>query len=361
MTLGNTKFVPDLVGPLRLVYIWVSFALFFVLLLGFLKISEPGIAVVVFDEASSLLFVGLALVLVLGLANTFVVERKIRQHMSHLTRALSITSIGESDYNKEAIGQDALEGIAITLEAFKSNAEELKRSNTELENFAYVAAHDLRSPLRAIQDLAEWTIEDEDNVLSDESRENLDLLQNRVDRLNRLLSDLLAYSRTGKEKQNLAQVTLPQVIQEARELLDPGSKFEVAYSGVTESVITYATPFRQVLLNLISNCIKHHDNSSGTINIEGVLSNGRIHVSVEDDGPGIERQYHDRIFGLFQTLRPKDEVEGSGLGLAIIRKHIDHYGGIIQLTSDPKNGHGTKFEIDFPVNSEAVRNQQLAT
>ncbi|WP_299846274.1 ATP-binding protein [uncultured Roseovarius sp.] len=307
-----------------------------------------------------LVMASLAAMLVFGFANVLIVEKQINQRMSRLTKAVTAIAANETDYDVDVEGNDELGEMAHALETFKSTAEELRRSNTELEKFAYVAAHDLRSPLRAIQDLAEWTIEDSENQFSADGRENMHLLQKRVDRLNRLLSDLLTYSRVGKESQDRTQISLPQIIQETREMLDPNDHHKISYSGIKQPVITFATPLRQVLLNLISNGIKHHDTETGTIKVAGKLTDGRLHISVEDDGPGIERQYHDRIFGLFQTLRPRDEVEGSGLGLAIVRKQVDHYGGNIRLTSNPETSRGTKFDFDMPANLSATCNQNLA-
>ena len=311
--------------------------------------------VVTFVVAASL-----ASLMVFGVANVFVVERQINQRMSRLTKAVSAIAANETDYEVDIEGDDELGKMALALETFKATAAELRRSNAELEKFAYAAAHDLRSPLRAIQDISEWMMEDEENKLSEESTENMALLQSRVDRLNLLLTDLLAYSRVGKENEDLAQLALPDLVQGIEEMLDTQEKFRISYSGTRQELVTYATPLRQILLNLISNGIKHHDRSTGEIRVTGVAAEDRLYVTVEDDGPGIEPEYHDRIFGLFQTLRPRDEVEGSGLGLAIIWKLVDHYGGTISVTSNPATGRGTKFRFDMPIKPGAAQIQDIA-
>lgn len=289
--------------------------------------------------------------LTIGIAMVFVVERQINRRMARLTRAVLAIADGQTGYEVDVTGPDELGRMANALDVFKLNADSLRRSNTELEKFAYVAAHDLRSPLRAIQDLAEWTVEDTDNKFSQSGLENMQLLQSRIERLSRLLADLLEYSRAGKESDDVRDVSLSRIVQDTAEMLDPEDRFQITHSGTCDDAETYATPLRQVLLNLVSNSIKHHDQTHGRIVVETHLVDGRIQCSVQDDGPGIDPKYHDRIFDLFQTLRPRDEVEGSGLGLAIIYKLIERYEGSIGVQSDPRLGRGSRFFFDMPETS----------
>ncbi len=311
---------------------------------------------VVADKSEKLILVllssaGLAISLFFA-TSVLVVEHQINRRMTRLNKAVMAIAAGKLDFPVDVDGQDELGEIAASLETFRENAVELERSNAELEKFAYVAAHDLRSPLRAIRDLAEWTVEDVENSLSDAGRENMDLLQSRVERLNMLLNDLLAYSRAGKEDDDLQQLSLPEVVENTGELLDPNDSFKITYQGPATDVVTYATPLQQILLNLVSNGIKHHDRITGKIKISALVQDGRLFMKVSDDGPGIQPRYHERIFGLFQTLKPRDEVEGSGLGLAIIRKLVEHHGGTIRIISDPSELRGTTFEFDLPEKSE---------
>lgn len=293
-------------------------------------------------------------------AIVFIVERQINQRMAGLTRSVLAIAAGDTKHDVEVSGKDELGKMASALEVFKLNAQELHRSNTELEKFAYVAAHDLRSPLRAIQDLTEWTLEDEDTVFSPDGMENMMLLQKRTLRLNNLLSDLLEYSRAGKEKEDLITVSLREIVVETAELLDPENRFQVSFLGNCDTVLTFATPVRRILLNLINNAIKHHDRDVGKITVETSYTSGRIIFSVQDDGPGILPRYHEKVFGLFQTLRPRDDVEGSGLGLAIICKLLEHYKGSISLKSDPDLQRGAVFTFDMPEMSREIQTTNLA-
>lgn len=161
-------------------------------------------------------------------ASFYIVERQINRRMARLTTAVLSIADGDTDYavdvDVDVDGPDELGKISKALEVFKLNAKELSRSNTELEKFAYAAAHDLRSPLRAIQDLIEWTMEDRDNNFSADGEQNMALLQNRIERLNRLLSDLLEYSRVGQEETDITELSLGAVVQEMGDFLDPDGR-----------------------------------------------------------------------------------------------------------------------------------------
>ncbi len=288
-------------------------------------------------------------------AMIFVVERQINKRMARLTNAVVAIAAGQTSYRVDVSGPDELGKMASALDVFKLNAHELHRSNAELEKFAYVAAHDLRAPLRAIQDLTEWTLEDPDNVFCEEGRENMSLVKQRIDRLNQLLQDLLEYARVGKDADHLVEVSISSVVEQTAEFLDPNGAFQISFLGPCDCVVTYATPLRQILLNLINNAIKHHDRKTGGITVKAEFMADCFSCSVHDDGPGISPKYHDKIFGLFQTLRPRDEVEGSGLGLAIIRKLLEYHDGTIRVQSDPDAHRGTCFVFEMPAKLVATQ------
>lgn len=284
----------------------------------------------------------------------YVVETQINHRVGHLADAVQAIAAGDIDYPIKVRGNDELGHMAVALQVFKENAEELKRSNDELEKFAYIAAHDLRSPLRAIKDLTEWTLEDPDTKFSEDGLINMEILRSRIDRLNQLLKDLLAYSQAGNEKGSVAEISIAKIVAETTELLDYDQSFEICYTGVQDDFITYETPVRQILLNLLNNAIKHHDQDTGLIIVDVIHENDRLNFTVQDDGPGVAPSYHDKIFGLFQTLRSRDEVEGSGIGLAIIRKLVERYGGTIHIESDPSVERGSKFIFDLPELSKQI-------
>jgi light-regulated signal transduction histidine kinase (bacteriophytochrome) len=223
---------------------------------------------------------------------------------------------------------------------------ELSRSNTDLEQFAYVASHDLRAPLRAINHLATWLEEDLKDVLTQESQKHLHLLRLRVRRMDRFLEDLLAYSRAGRISTDIATTDVRGLFTDVVELVAPPPGFSVAMKGDNLTFDTVATPLRQVLTNLISNAIKHHDRATGTIEFSVRDLGNQLEFAISDDGPGIEPQFFEKIFGMFQTLRRRDEVEGSGIGLALVRRIVALYGGTVAV-SCPES-RGTTFTFTWP-------------
>jgi PAS domain S-box-containing protein len=220
--------------------------------------------------------------------------------------------------------------------------EELLSTNSELEQFAYIATHDLRAPLRAIQNLAGWIAEDIADIASDETRENLALLQGRCDRLDNLLTGLLDYSRTGRAKVQPEPIDPADLVADIIEYLSPPPNFTIECPKEMAPFMAAKVPLEHVLQNLITNAIKHHDRDEGRIAVSARDLGSHVEFCVEDDGPGIAPAFHERIFGIFQTLRPRDEVEGSGVGLAIVRKAVTANGGIIRVESAPPR-RGARF------------------
>lgn len=227
-------------------------------------------------------------------------------------------------------------------------AKDLMRSNEELEQFAYVASHDLKAPLRGIDNLVNWIEEDLEGVLQGETRNNMELLKRRVKRLEKLLDDLLAYSRAGRSAMSAEDVDTRQLVEELAVLVSPPDGFRIEASPSLPVLVTSRAPLTQVLQNLISNAIKHHDHpESGRVSVEAKPASPLTTFTVSDDGPGIPEQFRDRVFGMFQTLRPRDDVEGSGMGLAIVKKLIERQGGTVWLGERPE-GRGLAVHFTWP-------------
>lgn len=287
--------------------------------------------------------------IVLGSVWALVVERQINRRMSRLTETVSAIADGDIDAPVDIAGNDELGEMGAALNIFNSNATELRRSNEELESFAYAAAHDLRSPLRAIENLAQWTLADAGDTLQPESQANLKKLVSRANRLSKLQADLLDYSRVSKTDTEQRPLELLPFIQNIQELLDVDHRFQFNIQVPRRLMVEVAEiPLRQILINLMTNAIKHHDRDSGEISVQAKVQESRLHMSVSDDGPGIEPQFHQRIFKLFQTLKSRDLVEGSGLGLSFVLKQVDRCGGHIRVVSDPANQRGASFVFDLP-------------
>jgi light-regulated signal transduction histidine kinase (bacteriophytochrome) len=225
---------------------------------------------------------------------------------------------------------------------------DLARSNEELEQFAYVASHDLKAPLRGIDNLVTWIEEDLEGSLTGDTRTNMDLLKSRVRRLESLLDDLLAYSRTGRTEAALESVDTRQLVTALVGLVSPPEGFNVIVNDRLPTLRAARAPMVQVFQNLISNAMKHHDHpDTGHIWVDVGESGAFFEFVVSDDGPGVPPQYRERVFGMFQTLKPRDEVEGSGMGLAIVRKLAESQGGRAWLT-DRADGRGLSVHVTWP-------------
>lgn len=226
----------------------------------------------------------------------------------------------------------------------KEKSKRLEISNRELDQFAYVASHDLKAPLRGISQLASWI--GEDLAEKKDTTEHLRLMKNRVGRMRNLLDDLLAYSKIGKESQQIQEIDTRAVLQRVFEMTSTGGNFQLKFQGSFPTFKTAFVSFELVFRNLLSNAFKHHDGDKGTITLAAKETQESYFFTVTDDGPGIPQEFHEKIFGFYQTLRPRDEVEGSGMGLAIIKKHLDTHGGKITLISS--KGEGASFCVEWP-------------
>ena len=236
-------------------------------------------------------------------------------------------------------------------EKLAEHRDELERSNKELATFAYVASHDLKSPLRGIFQISHWIEEDLNNGQTDAIPQHMGLLRGRLRRMERLLDDLLAYSRAGRLEGSVSQVELGKWAQNIFELQAPPEGFTLEVAPDLPTLTTLATPLEQVLRNLFANAIKHHDRAQGRIRLDWRAASKTYHeLSVTDDGPGISPEYQERVYLMFQTLRPRDEVEGSGMGLALVKKIVEAYGGTTSIVSD--GIRGTTIRFTWPINIE---------
>lgn len=247
--------------------------------------------------------------------------------------------------------------LAATNERLADMVLNLRRSNQELQDFAYVAAHDLKAPLRGIGTLADWIASDYADKFDEPGRQQLGLLKRRVTRLADLINGILHYSEIGRVTHPREIVDLGKLVPETIALLDPPPHIQVVVRGELPAVVSEKVRLGQVFHNLIDNAIKYMDKPQGRIEI-GCTDQGRVwQFGVTDNGPGIEERHFEKIFQMFQTLAPRDQCESTGIGLSIVKKIVELFGGRIWVESKP--GVGSTFFFTLPKEGAPAENEAL--
>ncbi len=231
-------------------------------------------------------------------------------------------------------------------EQLQRYAQGLERRNQELDQFAYVASHDLKAPLRAIANLAGWIDEDARRGGAPPDPAHLDLLRGRVRRLEALIDGIHQYATATRSGQRRDEVDTAQLAREVCDEHNHDGRFAIAIAADLPRLVTDRTRLWQVLANLVGNAIKHHHRGAGTITIGARAVGDFWEFAVADDGPGIAPEYHEKIFVIFQTLVPKDVKESLGLGLALVKKLVREEGGDVALES--AEGRGATFRFTWP-------------
>ncbi|HZJ00165.1 MAG TPA: PAS domain S-box protein [Gemmatimonadaceae bacterium] len=222
----------------------------------------------------------------------------------------------------------------------------LARSNQELDQFAYVASHDLKAPLRGIANLSQWIEEDLGDTLKQENKDQMELLRGRVHRMEALIDGILQYSRAGRVKSRPEQVDTGTLVHEVVELIAPPPSIRIEIAPDMPTVSSEKVPLQQVFMNLLGNAIKHAGASDPKVHVGWEEGGPFYEFSVTDNGPGIAPQYHERIFGIFQTLEARDKVEGTGIGLSVVQKIVEAKGGRVWVESEV--GKGARFKFLWP-------------
>jgi signal transduction histidine kinase len=274
-----------------------------------------------------------------------VFTEQAEQLVSGIASQAAITLENARLYAQIREREAALRELNATLEQrVEQRTFELQRSNRELDQFAFVASHDLKAPLRAINHLASWIAEDAAGVLPLPSREHLEKLQARVQRMGILLDDLLAYSRAGRQRHPAEIVDIAELIRDVIEMVVPPPGFVINSVGRLPVLSVERTPLEIVFRNLIGNAIKHHHNpAAGVVEVSAQEQGDFVEFAVKDNGPGIAPEFHQRIFEMFQALKPRDQIEGSGIGLAVVKRSVESRGGTIQVESSLEGGATFRF------------------
>lgn len=224
------------------------------------------------------------------------------------------------------------------------------KGTEDVENFIYLISHDLRGSVRALLELPQWIAEDlkEAGVdLDARLSGSFELMNRHTRRLDRMIVDLLTYSRIGR-MQEVNEVDLDDTIDHALAALRLPDSFKVSRVVDVPRIVIGERDILTLLCALLENAVKHHDAAAGRISLSIRDQGADVVISVLDDGPGIEPAFHERIFAPMITLRPRDEVEGSGMGLANVRKIARLYGGDARLYTAPSFPKGCEVIVTLP-------------
>lgn len=213
----------------------------------------------------------------------------------------------------------------------KASYEQIK---SQLEQFVYIVSHDLKAPIRAIDNLCNWIADDLGSNADANTAENISLMRSRVNRMSSLLDGVLEYSRIGSITDEDAPLDIAQMVHGIFEAIAPPKGF--ALEAKELPVIKGSQiKFYKIFHNLITNAVvHHHDPENGVITVTANHQGDGIVFKVSDNGPGIKPQYYDKVFELFATLKSKDEKETTGVGLAVVKKIVDDMGQKIWIESN---------------------------
>ncbi|MDO7847038.1 CHASE3 domain-containing protein [Hymenobacter sp. M29] len=262
--------------------------------------------------------------------------------------------MADGDYSSQILDteQDEVSELTSALNVMArtvgANISQLENRNQELDQFAYVVSHDLKAPLRGIESASRWIEEDMGTAqLPPNIKEFLGMMRQRVHRMEKLISGILDLARIGRVAQADETVFVRTLLREVIDTLNPPPGFKVELPFFLPTLTTNAVQLQQVFTNLISNALKyHHHPETGTVHISCDDAGDFYLFSVADDGPGIDPEYHERIFVIFQTLTERDTIESTGVGLAIVKKIVERQGGRIGVKS--AEGQGAKFIFTWP-------------
>jgi signal transduction histidine kinase len=311
-------------------------------------------------------FGAIALLVVAALVTTLIMLRQtVTLPIGVLTRRVRRLAQGEFDSPVRGAGPRDIADLAADIDSMRrrivaelaslreahdqldAQTRDLARSNAELEQFAYVASHDLQEPLRKVASFCQLLEQRYRGQLDERADQYIDFAVDGAKRMQQLINDLLAFSRVGRTSGDFALVDLGDVVHRALADLDSA----IAESGATvergdlPAVRGEASLLTLVFQNLIGNAIKFHSEAAPAVRIAAERQGDEWLISCSDNGIGIDPEYSQRVFVIFQRLHGKDEYAGTGIGLAMCRKIVEHHGGRIWLDSDAAPGTTIRFTL----------------
>jgi len=299
------------------------------------------------------LFTGVVILLSLAL-----VARTLRREMVIPLQTLAgrVREVARGDYEREVTSDGAAE--VAELAALQAAESDLRRSNQELEQFAYVASHDLQEPLRKVASFCQLLQQRYGGELDARADQYIGFAVDGAQRMQDLINDLLAFSRVGRMEQPHSAVDCAALVERVRADLGrviEESGAEIVVDGELPTVMGDATLLRVVFQNLIGNAIKFRGEAAPRAELSAVREGECWKFRVSDNGIGIDAEYAERIFVIFQRLHPRSQYEGTGIGLAMCRKIVEYHGGRMWLDTDTPAGEGSTFYFTLPAEPDAER------
>ncbi|MEU6780612.1 ATP-binding protein [Nonomuraea angiospora] len=312
------------------------------------------------DQLNLALIVLFAVMLAFGIALAFVIRYVVLKPIDQLAQQVRTVAAGDFDHTLHVDRPAELAELSSHVDSMRGRivsawrtaddqAEELRRSNGELEQFAYVASHDLQEPLRKVASFTQMLEQRYGSQLDDRAKQYIHYSVDGAKRMQLLINDLLDFSRVGR-------VTGERTTVDAGKALDTALDNLSATIEDTEATVTRdelpavrgnRVQLTQLFQNLIENAIKFRSEAAPRIHIGATRSGDMWEFSCSDNGIGVEPKYADRIFLIFQRLHPRDVYPGTGIGLALCRKIVEYHGGQLWLDGDAE-GQGATFRWTLP-------------
>jgi len=272
-----------------------------------------------------------------GISSSYELKVKIK---SGENRIWLISGATNYDMNGEVIGSIGIHLDITDLKKLQLQKEslliELEKSNDELQEYAHIVSHDLKSPLRSIDALINWIKEDNKDKLDDVSLQNFALIETTLEKMELLISDVLEYSSVGFSNEEKTLVNLNDLAHGLIEMMYKPDHVKVEVLNTLPSLHVDETKLQQLFQNLISNAIKFIDKDEGFVKIKVEELPTHYQFSVQDNGMGIEAKFHDKVFKIFHTLNKSKD--STGIGLSIVKKIVGLHDGRIWFESEPKKG-----------------------
>jgi signal transduction histidine kinase len=288
--------------------------------------------------------------ILLGVISAIYTTRFIAKRINLMVNAAENIANGNLSDKIIDNGKDEMARLSISLnimaDRLEENISDLKQKNADLHQFAYIVSHDLKAPLRGIETVLNWINEDKGDTLDEKVKEYHELIRGRLKRMENLINGILEISRIGRNPKPIGEVNTQLLLLDIIDTLAPPQGIKIVVQPGMPTLTTEKILLEQVFTNLIGNAIKYHHTKKGIIEVGVKDVEDHYEFTVKDDGPGIEKEYHQKIFEIFQTLQERDAFESTGIGLTIVKKIIDEKGGFIKVDSAP--GKGSTFIFSWP-------------